>query len=374
MNKTPSVGVMLALMMFPQIVETIYSPALPHIALAFNVASNTAAQTLSIYFSAFALGVVFWGVVADYLGRRCSMLLGLAVYGVAAVGAMQCSQFETLLLMRSLSAFGAAVGSVVTQTMLRDSYDGARLAKVFGLMGIGISLSPVIGLMFGGVLADTGGHKAVFLFLSIMAIALFLLCLVRLPETKPAVKGNIHIVPLAKKMLADRNIWIDGIMVACFNILLFSYYLLGPFLFDAMGYTSKQFGYSGLILAIGTFAGSWLNKGLLAQGYESKLLVQLSAWGAIFGSIMVWLLQDGVALLAPMLLVVASFGVGIPNILSRALIEYKSQTGSAGALFGLLYYLLIGFGLSVVGFMQNLGAALFMSGLLLVIASLVRKN
>ncbi|MDC5805798.1 multidrug effflux MFS transporter [Vibrio europaeus] len=374
MNKTPSVGVMLALMMFPQIVETIYSPALPHIALAFNVASNTAAQTLSIYFSAFALGVVFWGVVADYLGRRCSMLLGLAVYGVAAVGAMQCSQFETLLLMRSLSAFGAAVGSVVTQTMLRDSYDGARLAKVFGLMGIGISLSPVIGLMFGGVLADTGGHKAVFLFLSIMAIALFLLCLVRLPETKPAVKGNIHIVPLAKKMLADRNIWIDGIMVACFNILLFSYYLLGPFLFDAMGYTSKQLGYSGPILAIGTFAGSWLNKGLLAQGYESKLLVQLSAWGAIFGSIMVWLLQDGVALLAPMLLVVASFGVGIPNILSRALIEYKSQTGSAGALFGLLYYLLIGFGLSVVGFMQNLGAALFMSGLLLVIASLVRKN
>ncbi|NOH21964.1 multidrug effflux MFS transporter [Vibrio europaeus] len=374
MNKTPSVGVMLALMMFPQIVETIYSPALPHIALAFNVASNTAAQTLSIYFSAFALGVVFWGVVADYLGRRCSMLLGLAVYGVAAVGAMQCSQFETLLLMRSLSAFGAAVGSVVTQTMLRDSYDGARLAKVFGLMGIGISLSPVIGLMLGGVLADTRGHKAVFLFLSIMAIALFLLCLVRLPETKPAVKGNIHIVPLAKKMLADRNIWIDGIMVACFNILLFSYYLLGPFLFDAMGYTSKQFGYSGLILAIGTFAGSWLNKGLLAQGYESKLLVQLSAWGAIFGSIMVWLLQDGVALLAPMLLVVASFGVGIPNILSRALIEYKSQTGSAGALFGLLYYLLIGFGLSVVGFMQNLGAALFMSGLLLVIASLVRKN
>ncbi|MDC5812095.1 multidrug effflux MFS transporter [Vibrio europaeus] len=374
MNKTPSVGVMLALMMFPQIVETIYSPALPHIALAFNVASNTAAQTLSIYFSAFALGVVFWGVVADYLGRRCSMLLGLAAYCVAAVGAMQCSQFETLLLMRSLSAFGAAVGSVVTQTMLRDSYDGARLAKVFGLMGIGISLSPVIGLMFGGVLADTGGHKAVFLSLSIMAIALFLLCLVRLPETKPAVKGNIHIVPLAKKMLADRNIWIDGIMVACFNILLFSYYLLGPFLFDAMGYTSKQFGYSGLILAIGTFAGSWLNKGLLAQGYESKLLVQLSAWGAIFGSIMVWLLQDRVALLAPMLLVVASFGVGIPNILSRALIEYKSQTGSAGALFGLLYYLLIGFGLSVVGFMQNLGVALFMSGLLLVIASLVRKN
>ncbi|AIW16858.1 multidrug effflux MFS transporter [Vibrio tubiashii] len=374
MNKTPSVGVMLALMMFPQIVETIYSPALPHIALVFNVASNTAAQTLSIYFSAFALGVVFWGVAADYLGRRYSMLLGLVVYGVTAVGAMQCSQFETLLLMRALSAFGAAVGSVVTQTMLRDSYDGARLAKVFGLMGIGISLSPVIGLMFGGVLADTGGHKAVFLSLSIMAIALFLLCLVSLPETKPAMKGNIHIVPLAKQMLANRNIWIDGIMVACFNVLLFSYYLLGPFIFDAMGYTSKQFGYSGIILAVGTFAGSWLNKWLLARGYESKFLVQLSAWGAIFGAIMVWLFQDGVALLAPMLLVVASFGVGIPNILSRALIEYKSQTGSAGALFGLLYYLLISFGLSAVGFMQNLGAALFMSGLLLVIASLIRNN
>ncbi|KLN66771.1 multidrug effflux MFS transporter [Vibrio sp. VPAP30] len=374
MNKVPSVGVMLALMMFPQIVETIYSPALPHIALAFNVASNTAAQTLSVYFTAFALGVVFWGVAADYLGRRCSMLLGLLVYGVAAVGAIQCSQFETLLLMRALSAFGAAVGSVVTQTMLRDSYDGVRLAKVFGLMGIGISISPVIGLMSGGVLADIAGHKAVFLSLTIMAIALFVLCLVSLPETKPVMIGNTQLVPLAKQMLADRNIWLDGIIVACFNVMLFSYYLLGPFIFDAMGFSSKQFGYSGIILAIGTFAGSWLNKRLLARGYESKQLVQLSASLAICGTTLLWFLQGGITLLAPMLLVVASFGVGIPNILSRALAEYKSQTGSAGALFGLLYYLLIGFGLSAVGLMQNLGAAVFVSALLIVVASSARKN
>ncbi|MEZ8099228.1 multidrug effflux MFS transporter [Vibrio bivalvicida] len=374
MNKVPSVGVMLALMMFPQIVETIYSPALPHVALAFNVTSNTAAQTLSVYFSAFALGVVFWGVAADYLGRRCSMLLGLLVYGVAAVGAMQCSQFETLLLMRALSAFGAAVGSVVTQTMLRDSYDGVRLAKVFGLMGIGISISPVIGLMSGGVLADIAGHKAVFLSLTIMAIALFLLCLVSLPETKPVMKGNTQLVPLAKKMLADRNIWLDGIVVACFNVMLFSYYLLGPFIFDAMGFTSKQFGYSGIILAIGTFAGSWLNKRLLARGYESKQLVQLSASLAICGATLLWFLQGGITLLAPMLLVVASFGIGVPNILSRTLAEYKSQTGSAGALFGLLYYLLIGFGLSAAGLMQNLRAAVFVSALLIVVASSARKN
>ncbi len=31
----------------------------------------------------------------------------------------------------NIAAFGAAVGSVVTQTMLRDSYQGSDLARVF---------------------------------------------------------------------------------------------------------------------------------------------------------------------------------------------------------------------------------------------------
>lgn len=65
MNKNIGLVLLTALMMFPQIVETIYSPALTHIAHGFKVGAEEAAQTLSLYFFAFALGVVFWGRVCD---------------------------------------------------------------------------------------------------------------------------------------------------------------------------------------------------------------------------------------------------------------------------------------------------------------------
>jgi len=372
MKKVPSIWLMVTLMMFPQIIETIYSPVLPNIAQVFDVTNIVASQTLSVYFSAFAVGVVFWGIAADYLGRRRSMLLGLTIYGIAAIGAMFASNFEQLISFRALSAFGAAVGSVVTQTMLRDSYDGPGLAKVFGYMGMGISISPVIGLMSGGVLADIGGDQGVFAALSLLAVALVLACSFRLPETKPEQVSRPDILRLIKQMLSDKHIWIDAIMVAALNILLFSYYLQGPFVFESMGFSSQQFGYSGVVLALGTFIGSIINKTLLKREWRSGLLVMLAVSGALIGALGVWALQSSLWLLVPMLVIVASFGVGIPNLLSGALTNYKAQAGSAGALFGLMYYLMIGLGLSAVGAMQNLGIALSVFGAVLLVAKLAR--
>ncbi len=50
-----------ALLMFPQIAETIYSPALTDISAHFSVSAADAAQTLAVYFIGFAVGVLFWG-------------------------------------------------------------------------------------------------------------------------------------------------------------------------------------------------------------------------------------------------------------------------------------------------------------------------
>src|SRR5690606_4312267 len=73
---------MIALIMFPQVVETAYSPALPLIADAYAVSAGRAGQTLSVYFAAFAAGVLFWGWLCDSAGRRPAVLAGLAVYGL----------------------------------------------------------------------------------------------------------------------------------------------------------------------------------------------------------------------------------------------------------------------------------------------------
>lgn len=349
MNTPPAMWLMVVLIMFPQIVETIYSPALPELASGFGVSLSVASQTLSVYFTAFAAGVVFWGIMSDRIGRRKAMLAGLTVYGAAALTAMHTQQFEFLLLCRVLSAFGAAAGSVVTQAMLRDSCDRAALAKAFSYVGIGVSVSPVIGLLAGGVLTEYGGYPAVFAALSLLAGILWLLCLLGLTETRPDVVIRPSVLTLGKRMAVDAHLWRHATLVAGFNVLLFSFYLQGPFVFARLGYSPQVFGYSGVVLAIGTVSGSLINKQWCYQGRSQRMLVQLASGFALAGAVGVVLLQDSLWFLLPMLLIVVGYGMGIPNILSQSLQAYQAQAGSAGALFGLQYYLLIGVGLSVAG-------------------------
>lgn len=374
MNKSPpNAGLMVLLLMFPQVVETIYSPVLPAIAEGFGVSESVAAQTLSIYFSAFAVGVVIWGTVADYLGRRKTMLLGLAVYGIAALGAVISTDFHTLLVFRALSAVGAAVGSVVTQTMLRDSFEGEALGRVFAWVGIGIAISPVIGMMTGGGLTLLGGYPAVFTALCVLALALCLVCAMMLPETLHGEQVKPRVTTVVRQLVRDGHIWRSAFLVAGFNVALFGYYLQGPFVFQRLGYDPHLFGYSGMVMAAGTLAGSVWNKRLVTR-WRTDSILRLAALLVLAGGLGVIATIDSLWFLAPMLLVVCGFGLGIPNVLSQALVEYKAGIGTAGAWFGLMYYLLIGGGLALAGWIQNLGIVLSVCGGVCLLLTLTRRS
>ncbi|EGR2465542.1 multidrug efflux MFS transporter EmrD-3 [Vibrio cholerae] len=373
MKTKPSLWLMVIMLMFPQIVETIYSPVLGSIARSFSVSDAQAAQTLSVYFLAFALGVVIWGVLADKWGRRPTMLVGLLIYGSATFIAMQTDSFTILMLARVFSAFGVAVGSVVTQTILRDVFSGHELRKVFSLMGIGISISPVLGMLLGGQLAFAGGHQLVFLALFFIALVLFVYNLCQLPETQQ-VKPKIALGCLVARMFKDKQVLLSALLVALYNVALFSYYQLGAFIFSDLGLDAEQFGYSGIALGLGSLIGSFLNKTLLAKQVPQRALLLLAALLLIMGTIGVSLTLDSIGFVAAMILVVIAYGMAIPNILSTALVEYKSQAGSAGALFGLLYYLLIGSGLALTGLVQHLGVVLLMCAGITLLATLARSS
>lgn len=372
-NKLPPRWLVVGLMMFPQMVETIYSPVLTQIASQFRVSEGLASQTLSVYFLAFAVGVVCWGRLCDLVGRRPAMLAGLFTYGVGTLLALLASEFEILLLARVVSAFGAAVGSVVTQTMLRDSYQGGELARVFSVMGIALSISPVLGLVSGGLLAEQFGYLGVFSGLLVLA-AVLLVAGRWLPETRPASTQRVALWPLAARMARDGGLWRSAALVALFNCMLFGYYSLAPFLFDGLGLRVSDFGYSGILLALATLLGSLLNKQLLGKGWQPSSLIRLACTLALVCGLLVWASQASLWFLLPMMGTVVAYGVAIPNVLSEALRAYRAVAGSAGALFGLAYYLLLSLGLAVAAGLQDLGLLLAGSGLLALLCSRRRST
>ncbi|MCS4302178.1 MFS transporter [Chryseobacterium sp. BIGb0232] len=367
MKKTNPLWLLTLLVMLPQFVETIYSPVLPMVQEKFGVNEESATLTISMYFIAFALGVAFWGIQCDRIGRKKSLEYGLITYGIGTFAAVFAPSFMVLIAARIISAFGIAVGSIVTQTILRDTYDKDHISKVFSWIGIGLSISPVIGMTTGSVLAALTGHQGVFITLYLLAAVFYILSRRNISETHHSVKEiNFQILTgLLKRMLRDWEIIRCCLLIMSFNVLLFSYYSLAPFIFKQQQYSSYIFGYSSIILAAGTFAGAKLNRFLLLRNIAPKILVTSSVIGAFIASVFVWMLIGyGIYFLIPYFFIVMAFSIAIPNILSTALIHYKNETGSAGALLGLIYYILIGTGLATIGFIQNLGiSCLIFSGI-----------
>ena len=255
MNHRKFLMLAIALLMFPQIAQTLFSPALGDIARAFDVGPQAAAQTLSVYFLAFAFGVVTWGRVCDRIGRRPSMLAGLAIYVFACVFGLSVRSFNGLLMAQALAAFGAAVGSVVTQTLLRDRFRGTELAQVFSLVGMALAASPAIGLFSGASLAQGFGYRGVLAALLLLASALWLWSWRALPETRPPQLTSVGLFATMGDMLRDPGIWRSALWIATFNVALFSYYSLGPFLFERLGLSSSAFSYSGVMLALASGFG-----------------------------------------------------------------------------------------------------------------------
>ncbi|HBS6036070.1 TPA: MFS transporter [Klebsiella aerogenes] len=347
-----------ALLMFPQIAETIYSPALTDISTHFSVSAADAAQTLAVYFIGFAVGVLFWGWFSDRRGRRPALLLGLAVYTAGCMLALAAPNFSVLLAARILAAFGAAIGSVVGQTVLRDAFDGRRLAAIFSFVGMVLAISPAIGVYLGGVLTAWRGMNGVFGALALLAAALLLLCAAIMPETRPPRTGNQTLWPLMRRMLADAKIRLAVALVAALNIGLFSYYSQGPFLFAGLGLDARIFGYSGMALAAGALVGAQGNRLLLRRGAGQRPIFICAGLLLLPASAGVCLLADSWFFLLPMIAVATAYAMAIPVVLGTALSDYADCRGSAGALFGLTYYLIIGLGLALVGWGQSLGVAL----------------
>lgn len=286
------------------------------------------------------------------------MISGLICYGAGTLLAITTTEFKILLLARMVSAVGAAAGSVVVQTMLRDSYESVKLASVFSIMGAALAVSPVFGLVSGGWLVSYWGHMGVFIALSTLALLLLILSFTLLPETRPFHIPKTQIRTLATRMFHDYSLWQNAMLVALFNTMIFSYYSLAPFLFKQLGLSSKTFGWTGLLLAISSLMGSLLNQKLLTSNIRPEILVRRACHLALLSGLIALLLQNTIWILIPMLGIVLAYGIAIPNILSQALCHYRVHTGKAGAIFGLTYYLLLGCMLSLAGLVQQLGLVL----------------
>lgn len=379
-----SLWLLIPLLGFPQIGETIYTPCLPDMVQKFLTSPQLVNMSLSLYFVGFALGVLFFGSSCDRYGRRPSMLLGLGIYVCSSVLCVLSPNIFALLLSRLLQGFGASVGSVVTQTIMRDLYSGSRRSQVFSLVTAALALSPAVGPLVGGFVDQQFGFKGNFIILLLIGLVLLIASYCFLKETleKVGQSKKIAILPIFKRMLLDPFIWKTVFVVAGANGILFSFYGEAPFVFQKiLGYSPSAYGCIGFMVALSSICGA-----LLSHRFNTKInsekIVLFGAFFTVVGALVFLILASlgfinssslilsTISILFPMFFVLIGFGLMIPNSLSIALKSYSQNLGMAGACLGLMYYFFIALFTEGMGVLHD-GTALAMPRYFLGLASFI---
>ena len=270
----PSLWLMIILVAFPQISETIYTPSLPDISKALHVSNNEVQLTLSVYFAGFALGVFFIGWLSDIIGRRPAMLFGIVVYGAGSFLCYIANSIEFLLFSRFIQAFGASAGSVVTQTILRESVEGHKRHVMFAQISAVIAFTPAIGPLIGGFLDQMFGFKIVFLSLVVMSVGILLYTFVSLPETKTeSVTDKINVFSVLKRLITNPKVVTYGLLIGGTNGVLFSYYAEAPFIFiEYFQLSPSMYGFLGIVVASASIIGAKVSKRLLPIYKPEKII------------------------------------------------------------------------------------------------------
>mmetsp|Transcript_19613 Transcript_19613/g.32336 ORF Transcript_19613/g.32336 Transcript_19613/m.32336 type:complete len:361 (-) Transcript_19613:110-1192(-) len=120
----------------------------------------------------------FWGLLADRIGRKPTLLAGLLGSAGAAVGFGFSQTFHWALFFRALD--GAFCGNMgVTKTLLGEITDSTNQARGFSLIAVAYSVGMFVGPAFGGYLSSPAAkYPAIFGDLGILqnlaALALLL--------------------------------------------------------------------------------------------------------------------------------------------------------------------------------------------------------
>jgi multidrug resistance protein len=118
-------------------------------------------------FSAYLLGQAvttpIYAKLSDVFGRKPILLLGIAVFLLGSILCATAWNMLALIVFRAVQGLGAGAVQPTAMTIVGDIYTVAERARVQGYLASVWAISSVVGPMLGGVFAQLGIWRGVFL-------------------------------------------------------------------------------------------------------------------------------------------------------------------------------------------------------------------
>jgi DHA1 family bicyclomycin/chloramphenicol resistance-like MFS transporter len=203
-------------------------PAFSEMRADFGLPADSTRVTwvITAFFLGLAAGQLVYGPLSDRFGRKPLLYAGLALYTAGAAAAALAPSLAAVIVCRVVWGLGAAGPRSLALAMVRDRFEGERMARTMSHAMATFVLVPVFAPALGAALLLVAPWQSVF-WLPVVGAAGLALWLLRLPETLPperrravtpaALANALGIVVRTRRTLAF------GVAVACMFGVMSSY-------------------------------------------------------------------------------------------------------------------------------------------------------
>lgn len=177
-------------------------PALGRIAADLHLANANHRQLIIGVFLLFGgLGCLVPGTLADRYGRRPVLMTCLALYVVLTTVCAVATSFPMLLVARALLGLACAGFNVLPAAIIRDSFEGDRMARTQSLVAMIFMIVPMIAPSVGQAVLLAASWRWIFGVMGIMGLVVLGWAFWRLPETlHPDYRQSVDIPRLTRTM------------------------------------------------------------------------------------------------------------------------------------------------------------------------------
>ncbi|HEY4965182.1 MAG TPA: multidrug effflux MFS transporter, partial [Puia sp.] len=320
-----------------------YLPAFPAIAKSLNTTVSEVTLSLSSFFIGISAGQLLYGPLLERFGRKRPLYGGLCFYFLASVGCAFAQTVHLLIVFRLLQALGGCVGMVAARAMVRDLFEVKENAKVFSMLMLVVSVSPIIAPTVGGYITAALSWRYIFAMLILAVLIILAGTYFFLPESKkPDPHFSLKPAPILRNfasVLRNPHFITYALTGAISSAGLYAYIGGAPYVFmEIFKVSGVQFGWIFALIAAGLIGASQVNNIALKQYTSEQVILAASFCQCFAGLVFVCLTILGLSQLfltvSLVFIFLACQGFIFPNATALALTPMGHNAGNASALIG----------------------------------------